>query len=308
MKHLTLKSLKYELVLKDFDEAIKTIGYNGRKESYYASNVREFLNFLEQQAVFSLEEVNSATVASYYQYLSNRKNFRRKGILSPLTLRHKMISLKLLFEHLMRINYLNASPVIDSGNRTLPYKRRNIASVYEIRAMFNANTSLRNKALLACAYGCGLRRAELERLNLDDINFTKQILLVRIAKGGKSREVPLSDEMVAILRKYNSQWRTKHLDSSYKTNSFFISNKGVSLKGAVMSRILKSIILQTGIEELANKNITLHCLRHSIATHLMNNGAGVEFVQHFLGHSDIDTTNLYAIKRKRQMSLLKKLY
>jgi site-specific recombinase XerD len=308
MKHLILQSSEYELVFKDFDEAIKTIGYNDRKETYYSSNVREFLFFLEQNGIKCLSEVSSDTIAYYYQYLCNRTNYRRKGILSPITVRHQMTSLKLLFEHLLHTDYLKSAPFIFTGSRPIPYKRRNIATVEEIRAMFNTSTNLRNKALLACAYGCGLRRGELERLNLSDINFSNQVLVVRIAKGGKSREVPLSNEMFAIVRKYNSFWRTKHINSNLPTNSFLISDKGIGLKGAVMSRILKSIIHQTGIDELINKNITLHCLRHSIATHLMDNRAGVQFVQQLLGHSDIDTTNLYATKRKRQSSLLKKLF
>lgn len=156
MKHLILQSSEYELVFKDFDEAIKTIGYNGRKETYYASNVREFLYFLEQNKVFCLKDVNSNTVACYHQYLSNRKNYRRKGILSPITIRHQMTSLKLFFEHLLRTEYIDASPIIIVGTKPLPYGKRNIATVEEIRAMFNTNTNLRNKALLACAYGCGL--------------------------------------------------------------------------------------------------------------------------------------------------------
>jgi len=87
MKHLILQSSKYELVFKDFDEAIKTIGYNGRKETYYASNVREFLYFLEQNGIKFLSEVSSDTITYYYQYLCNRTNYRRKGILSPITIR-----------------------------------------------------------------------------------------------------------------------------------------------------------------------------------------------------------------------------
>ncbi len=308
MKHLILKTLEYEFIFKDFDEALKTIGYNGGKETYYASNVREFLNFLEQKEIYSLALVNSKILNTYYQYLCNRKNTRRGGVLSPITIRHQMTSLKLLFDHLVRTKYLESSPVIIVGIRPLAYKRKNIATTDEIRAMFNACSNLRAKALLACAYGCGLRRGEIERLNQSDINYTNQILVVRMAKGGKSREVPLSDEMLTIIRKYNRTWRCRHYNNTKPIDSFLISNKGDRLSGAVMNRILASIIHKTRIKELINKNITLHCLRHSIATHLMDKGAGVEFVQKFLGHSDIDTTNLYAIKRKRQSSILKKFF
>jgi integrase/recombinase XerD len=308
MKHLILKSVEYEFIFRDFDEALKTIGYNGGKETYYASNVREFLNFLEQKEIYSLGLVNSKTLSTYYQYLCNRRNTRLSGVLSPITIRHQMSSLKLFFEHLIRTEYLESSPVIVPGIGPLEYKRRNIATVDEIRSMFKACPNLRAKALLACAYGCGLRRGELERLNQSDINYTNQILVVRIAKGGKSREVPLSDEMLAIIRNYNRTWRCRHYNTTKPTDSFFISDKGCRLSGAVMNRILASVIHKTGIKGLINKNITLHCLRHSIATHLMDKGAGVEFVQQFLGHSDIDTTNLYAIKRKRQSSILKKFF
>jgi len=137
-----------------------------------------------------------------------------------------MTSLKLLFEHLVRTKYLESSPIIIVGIRPLVYKRRNIATTDEIRAMFNSSPNLRAKALLACAYGCGLRRGELERLNQLDINYTNQILVVRIAKGGKSREVPLSDEMLAIIRNYNRTWRCRHYNKTKPTDSFLISDKG----------------------------------------------------------------------------------
>lgn len=308
MKHLILRSPEYELVFRDFDEALKTIGYNGGKETYYASNVREFLYFLEQIEISSLRLVNSATLNRYYQYLCNRKNIRRGGALSPITIRHQMTSLKLLFEHLMRTGYLESSPVIIPGLGHLEYKKRNIATTDEIRAIFKACQNIRDQALLACAYGCGLRRGELVRLNQSDIHFSNQVLVVRIAKGGKSRVVPLSDNMMAILRKYNRTWRMRHLKTSQDSDAFLISNKGIRLSGTSMNRILAAVIDLTGEVDLSGKHLTLHCLRHSIATHLMDNGAGAEFVQQFLGHSDIDTTNLYAIRRKRHSSVLKKFF
>jgi site-specific recombinase XerD len=132
--------------------------------------------------------------------------------------------------------------------------------------------------------------------------------LQKNAKGEKSREVPISDEMMTIIRKYNRTWRSSHSNSTKPTSSFLISDKGTRLSGVVMNQMLKSVIYRTNIDELKKKNLTLHCLRHSIATHLIDNGAGVEFVQQFLGHSDIDTTNLYAINRKRHSSILKKLF
>ena len=77
------------------------------------------------------------------------------------------------------------------------------------------------------------------------------------------------------------------------------------MTGDVLNTRVKRIIRKTANKELHDKNITLHCLRHSIAVHLMDNGASIEFVQGYLGHSDIDTTHLYAIRRKRKSSILR---
>jgi integrase/recombinase XerD len=305
MKHLILQSTEYEKVFNDFDEALKTIGYNGGNETYYSSNVREFLNYLEQVEVFDLALINSTTLANYYQYLCNRKNTRLGGLLSPISLRHHMSSLKLFFDHLLLTDYLVSIPSISVGSRPLTSKRRNIASPDEIRSIFDSCVNLRDKALMACAYGAGLRRAELVKLNQSDIHFSNQVLVVRIAKGCKSRIVPLSDEMMQIIRKYNRGWRNKHLKEPNES-AFLISKEGTRLSGATMNRILAKLVKQSNATSLQNKHLTLHCLRHSIATHLMNNGAGIEFVQRFLGHSDIDTTNLYTIRRKRHSSILKK--
>ncbi|HRJ37047.1 MAG TPA: tyrosine-type recombinase/integrase [Flavobacteriales bacterium] len=181
---------------------------------------------------------------------------------------------------------------------------RNVVTLAEIRLLFNACADKRERALLSIAYGCGLRRTEIVRLNREDVDLTEGILTVREGKFGKTRTVPLSDFVLKDLREYVIQERPKLLEFGEGTQSFFVNNQGNRMQGLAMLTYLKKIIDRTKDQKLKQKGITLHCLRHSIATHLLDNGAEMEFVQRMLGHTMIDTTHIYSKRRKQKKIIL----
>jgi len=159
-----------------------------------------------------------------------------------------------------------------------------------------------NQRVMLCERG--IRTFETSTRNTTDINASNQVLVVRLAKGNKSRVIPLSDYIASIFKYYIRKTRSKFLKPENPSDVFLLNDQGRRMTGAMMNKRLKSIIKSTHNNKLIKKQITLHCLRHSIATHLIDKGIGVEFVQQFLGHSDIDTTNLYAIQRKRHSSII----
>jgi len=161
----------------------------------------------------------------------------------------------------------------------------------------------REKALLSVAYGCGLRRSEIHNLNTNDVNLYKGTLIVRKGKGNKSRTIPLSDAVISHLKDHLIDERSDYFSSDAKESSqaFFIGVMGKRMRGEALNNNLKKIVTRTGNDELERKRITLHSLRHSIATHLIDKGADIEFVQRFLGHSMIDTAHLYAKRRKQKI-------
>lgn len=290
----------------DFKLWASTTGYASKQPNAYASLVAKFLSFLEKNAVYTLQDINNNHLIGFHQFLCNRKHPIQGTPLSSATIRQYLSILRLFFQYLIDIGEVEGVPNHLYTHVKVTYKRRNIISVEEFRLMLKkANNSI-EKALLCCAYGCGLRRGEIVRLNIKDIDLNNQTLLVRYAKMHKTRVIPLTNQILVLMKCYlhKYRFRMKHRN---ETSALFMHKNGIRMSGFALNNMLKKLIQRTQDNDLIQKRITLHCLRHSIATHLLNNGAQIEFVMDFLGHSDIDSTNLYAINRRIQNKLLKAL-
>ncbi|HRE98501.1 MAG TPA: tyrosine-type recombinase/integrase [Flavobacteriales bacterium] len=279
-------------------------GFARGKDNNYPNFIREFFFFLESIGVDTLQKVKSKHVAAYYAYLHERPNQRRGGGLSDSIIRAQLFALRLLFDHLMDAGLLDGSPVHLPKFMMGSSGQRNVVSLAEIQLLFKACCDKRERAILSVAYGCGLRRTEMVRLNREDVDLTEGLLTVRSGKFGKTRTVPLSDFVVKDLREYVIEERPQLLECGSGTQSFFVNNWGNRMQGLAMNNYLKAIIERTGDLKLKQKGITLHCLRHSIATHLLDNGAEMEFVQRMLGHTMIDTTHIYSKRRKQKNIIL----
>jgi site-specific recombinase XerD len=264
------------------------------------------LFFIEQRSVTSIDQVKASEIIAYYEYLRERSSFRREGGLSDSYIRVHFFALRLFFDYLQETNKIVSSPVRLPKFSFASSAQRNILSVEEITKLYSVCESKRDKALLSIAYGCGLRRSEIVRLNTSDVLLHKGILIVKEGKNGKSRTVYLSDAVLRDLKEYIINERSDLLARNpYPTkedqDAFFINNIGTRKKGLAMLDRLKYLIEKTRDFSIIRKNITLHCLRHSIATHLLDGGASIEFVQKFLGHAMIDTAHLYSKRRKQQL-------
>jgi integrase/recombinase XerD len=151
---------------------------------------------------------------------------------------------------------------------------------------------LRNRAVLELFYSSGLRRGELSALDLSDVDLSARLVFVRCGKGGKARLVPLGQSAQSAITRYLKESRPD-LQNNPSTAALFLGSKGVGcgkrLKGCGIGDLVKQAAKATGIE----RRVTTHTLRHSFATHLLRGGAGIRHVQEMLGHSRIDTTEVY---------------
>ena len=145
--------------------------------------------------------------------------------------------------------------------------------------------------MLTIFYSCGLRRNEVVHLDITDIIFEKSVLHVRKGKGYKQRVVPVTKQSLQHLQNYLYDARPYFCNQ--KEESFFVTQSGKRLGGQVMLIRLKQLIQLTGNAELMQKDIHLHTLRHSIATHLLQNGMRLERIKDFLGHGSLDSTQIY---------------
>jgi site-specific recombinase XerD len=303
MKHLPIHNEEFEKLLKDFHKDCKMKGYS--QVEMYASMVREFCFFMETLQVENIKEIKSPQIVAYYEYLRERPNQRREGGLSESMIRHHLFAVRLFFDYLLDAGEIESSPARLPKFTIGKSKSRNIPDLEEIKLIYKACETKRDHALVSIAYGCGLRRTEIRKLNLSDVQFSKGVLIVREGKGGKYRTVPLSDTVLRKLKEYVLYERSKYFvkPSQHSSTAFFISNRGLRIDGDKLNKRLKEIIEKTNNHKLIQKEITLHCLRHAFATHLLDNGANMEFVQGLLGHAGIDTVHIYSKRRKQLLNV-----
>jgi integrase/recombinase XerD len=303
MKHLTLYNTHFQALLAGFQQAIRAKGYMTGK--YHGSTVQEFFSFLEGIGIAHISEVKAKHVIEYYEHIKERPNEKREGGLSDSSLRAQIYILRLLFDHLIDSKVLAGSPIHLPRFAMVQRNERIPASVEEIKLLYGVTESRRDRAILALAYGCGLRRTEIEMLDTPDIQFSRGTLVVRMGKNGKTRTVPLSESVIRDLREYLVNERAGLL-TFYKSLSpaFLLDRYGKRTDGYLLNERVKRLVKRTKNRGLMRKGITLHSLRHSIATHLLDKGADIDFVRRFLGHTMLDTTHIYSKRRKQRRMLL----
>ena len=158
----------------------------------------------------------------------------------------------------------------------------NVLSKEEVKAILEAPTNLKHKTMLSLIYACGLRRSELLQLTFSDIQTDRKLLVIRQSKGKKDRIVPISDKIIEMLREYYKIFRPKKwLFEGQKENTKYSERS--------LEEVLKKSIRLVGI----NKPVSLHWLRHSYATHLLESGTDLRYIQELLGHSSSKTTEIY---------------
>lgn len=158
----------------------------------------------------------------------------------------------------------------------------NVLSKEEIKQILNAPTNIKHKAMLSLIYACGLRRSELLNLKPNDIDSKRGVIIIRQAKGKKDRIAPLSEKIVEMLREYYK---------TYKPATWLFEGQTMNEKydERSLASVLKRALEKTNI----SKPVTLHWLRHSYATHLLENGTDLRYIQELLGHKSSKTTEIY---------------
>ncbi len=308
MKNLTLKNPSYELLEKGFKEWLDILGFCEMSVENMPSIIREFLHFLENNikplplpggAGGGLQQKH---IRKYYNHISNRPNMRRGGGLSNNYLNKHLQSIEKFLEYL-RHKGTQCVPTLGIKQEKLNTKEIIPLTEEEIKILFATTDrdseeekalaiNARDKVMLMVYYSCGLRRNEGANIELNDINLDTRILHVRKGKNYKERFVPFNKTNAAYLQQYIFDHRP--LLVRRKTESaLFISKIGKPMTGGALYTRLKIIQLETNDTSLQEKTIGLHTLRHSIATHLLQNGMKLEKVSRFLGHSSLESTQIY---------------
>jgi integrase/recombinase XerD len=294
MKHLPLQSRYYRELLNDYSRHLERIGYDPGTIKTLPSPVREFFYHLEQSGIRNIEQVTPKIITGYYQRLRERPCHGRPGTLSDSMVHGHLWALRILFSLMLSEGRIMVDPL---GILSFPSplkKEREVLSIVEIEKLYRACETLLDRAILGLFYGCGLRKSEVESLNERDISFRSRLLYVRSGKGKRRRVIPVTIKVIGDLKNYYQQERIRMLRKSSdqeREKAFILNSHGARMLGQSFWRRLRYLVLKAGIENPGR--ITLHSLRHSIATHLLGSGLSVEQVRDFLGHTNIESTQIY---------------
>lgn len=304
MKTLPLSSPSFQYVVHAFTQWLDVQGYATSTIKSLPSHLREFLHYLENaQQLTQLQQITGQHFRAYSHYINHRSNMRHGGALSAAYLNKHHQALERFSEYL---NRSGRHAFYGSPLKRLKEERKEIdvVTVAEIKALFAAchthpaNSELqtaigfRDQAQLVCLYSCGLRRAECQALDIQDINFDKQLLHVRKGKNYKERFVPFNNSSAEILKLYLYDHRPEFKNAN-ANSALFMSVKGNRMGDLNMGIRLRILIARTGLPDLQQKAVSLHTLRHSIATHLLQAGMSLENISRFLGHSSLESTQIY---------------
>ncbi len=299
MKKLKLQNQVFRMFVSNYKEWLDILGYAESTVYYLPNHLQEFFYYAENKGHTELKTITTKTIKEYYKELTERANERRHGALSKSYLNKHQQALKKFKEYLQNHNYKDFN--IHLKSETDPTEEKvNVLTQSEIKELFTAcNYShnskrfrLRDKAILTILYSCGLRRNEAVHLDISDILFDKERVYVRKGKNYKERFVPINRKNAEILEDYIYEARPEFYQSK-EIEALFINHHGTRMQGMTFSNRLKVIVAATENKNIIDKQITLHILRHSIATHLLQKEVSLESIKTFLGHSSLESTQIY---------------
>lgn len=257
------------------------------------NTIKAYISDLEQYALYlskyqDVESVNEIEEVHIIKYLQNLK----KNKISKTSQARKLIAIKEFHKYLLKedLTDIDPSKMVDSVKKEK--KIPTFLSIEEVNKMIDSidttnDTGVRNKALIEVLYGSGLRVSEAANLKVGDLHLNDKYISI-IGKGNKERIVPLGESGVDALRVYITKSRPNFTKNSF-SNYVFLSYLGKPLSRQSIFKFIKKLASDNNID----KEISPHTLRHSFATHLLDNGVDLRFVQEMLGHEDISTTQIY---------------
>lgn len=272
----------------------------GLSQNTLESYQRDLIGYTNFLIKGGLRDVNQTRRTSVIAYLAELQNNGR----ATSTISRNLASIRAFYVFLLRDGLIDGDPTVNLESPKIEKRLPHVLSVQDVEALLDApdlreSAGLRDKAMLELLYATGIRVSELVSLNTDDINLNMGFLKC-YGKGAKERIIPLGSIALKFLQDYAERSRRQLLRSKEET-SLFLNHHGQRLTRQGFWKIIKKYAKQANIK----KDITPHTLRHSFATHLLENGADLRSVQEMLGHADISTTQIYTHITK---SRLKEVY
>ena len=262
-----LDELKKEAI-QTFIRYLNSKRYSSNTIKVYSDSMSTFLRYFSMKDISDISNDDLIDFNNNYILKNNFSSSFQNQVVNAVKLyfsaiQHKKIDVELI--HRPR------------REKVLP----NVLSKEEVKAILDAPYNLKHRAMLAMIYSCGLRRGELLSLTKFDIDSKRMVVIIRMAKGKKDRIVPLSPKILDLLRDYYK---------SYQPKEFLFEGQG---GGKYSEKSLENVFKQSLFKARNQKPVTLHWLRHSYATHLLESGTDLRYIQDLLGHKSSKTTEIY---------------
>lgn len=260
--------MKKQELIKKYTEKLKIENYSEQTIRNYLSAIKLFTEYINKQ---KLKEVTDKEIQDYLFYCKTEKKY------SYSSMKQVIAAISYLYKKVFNKNIPEALNIELRKPSTLP----TVLSTKEISKILSVTKNLKHKTILLLIYSGGLRLGELLNLKISDVDSESMKIHIRQGKGKNERYIMLSENVLQLLREYYK---------IYKPKEFIIEGQkgGVYSPKSVQS-VFKASLKKAGI----NKKATVHSLRHSFATHLLDDGTDIRYIQELLGHKRLETTQIY---------------
>jgi integrase/recombinase XerD len=288
----------FTAITNAFKNYLQTLGFAATTCYDYPLFITTFLKHLQQKNITHITQLTTKHIYDYYFFIETKRSDRTKQTFSTSHLNRIYGAIDKFLEFLHHNGLQTAPPPLKYTTEHIRKKPLQVLTADEVQQLYNAvpltfsrfTFAYREqrqavlKMVLDLCYGCGLRRSEALFLKISDINFEQKIIHLKQGKNYKDRLIPMSKKVYEGLQDfiYNH-----HRSFKMRTNYLY------PFTDKAMEEVLQMLVSCCGDEVIKNKNPTLHTLRHSIATHLLQNGMTIENIAKFLGHSTLESTKLY---------------
>lgn len=282
----------YPYLLK-YNEAMQLKGYSESTLHRRESDVRRFVGWCDERGLNHPNQITKPILERYQRHLYYYRQARNNRPLSPTSQNHYLTSVRMFFKYLTRQNYLLYNPAseleIIRAAPSLPV----ILSQNEIERLLNqpdtnTESGIRDRAILELFYSTGLRRSELCNLTLHDLSLSRKTVMVRKGKGNKDRLIPVGQRAIDWVTVYLDKVRDGLL-TDIANEVLFLNDYGDAFRDTKIGDKVKRYMRNADIDVPGS----CHLLRHAMATHMLENGAEIRYIQAMLGHANLTATQKY---------------
>lgn len=266
----------------------KRSGSDKTADSYYR-DIARFITYLEDNNINDFNDVDKNVVFAYTNELRNGDITKTK--ITNSTYARNLSALRSFYRYLNETHLAKDNPFLQFGKIHVEKHLPDVLTFDQVELLFDSfdltnELDIRNRTILETIYACGMRISECCDLKMNNIDFKQRIIRI-LGKGNKERIVPYYPRLSELFDLYLEEYRNKYAPQDFEY--FFVSNR----RGKISPRVVQLMLEESSKKANLNINVHPHMLRHSFATHMLDNGTDLRTVQELLGHENLSTTQLY---------------